>query len=52
MRESRAYGNTIYMWLGTPFVCLSIFGLWVHHGLRKRARLEQQALDGAVPAQA
>jgi hypothetical protein len=40
MSESEAYGNTIYMWLGTPVVCLSIFGFMVNRGLRKRALLE------------
>jgi hypothetical protein len=33
------------MWLGTPVVCLSIFGFMVNRGLRKRALLEQQ--DGS-----
>ena len=45
MRESRAYGNTIYMLLGTPVVLLTTFGVLVHRGLRKRALLEQQAAD-------
>jgi hypothetical protein len=49
MRESRAYGTTIYMLLGTPLVLLSAFGILVHRGLRKRAQAEQDEQRGSPP---
>ena len=42
MRESKAYGQTIYMLIGTPLVLLSGFGLYVRREIRKRDRALEQ----------
>jgi hypothetical protein len=38
MRESRAYAESIYLFLGMPFLLLGTFGFVIHREMRKRAR--------------
>ncbi len=39
MRESRAYGLSIYLMLGMPVASLGIFSFLVYRGLRKNAQV-------------
>jgi hypothetical protein len=35
LRESRAYNQSIYLFVATPYVLLGAFGLLVYRGMRK-----------------
>ena len=46
LRESRAYNQSIYLFVTTPYVLLAAFGLLVYRGMRKASA----AAGGAAAA--
>jgi hypothetical protein len=43
--EARAYNNSIYLMVGTPYLLLGAFGFYVYRGLKKNAAARAAASD-------
>jgi hypothetical protein len=43
LREARAYNNSIYLMVGTPYLLLSVFGVMVYRGVKKNQALKRAA---------
>jgi hypothetical protein len=52
VREARAYNNSIYLFVVTPYVLLATFAFFVHRGMKKNraARLSAANSGNPVPA--
>jgi hypothetical protein len=48
-RESRAYNNSIYLMIATPYLAFTGVSFWVYRGLRRKAVLEQQLTEEPRP---
>ena len=43
-REAEAYNNSIYLMVGTPYLCLAVVGFLVYRAFRRKRLADQAAL--------
>jgi hypothetical protein len=49
LREPRAYNNSIYLMVATPYILLGIISFKVYRGFRKARAETQPPVDGPEP---